>query len=93
MSNTIGTFRTHPRNSYQSRWTRRRTCRHCGKEIFVHCYQRDAYSDPAYVLFDDLGWPWPKHTCVEYFIHRIQQEPDPQIQQQILRRLAGLAIQ
>ena len=76
------------------RWTSDPTpCRYCGQEIFIHGYRRDAYSDPAYVLFDDLGPPWPKHTCVEYYIHLIQQETDPQIQREIVRRLAGLATQ
>jgi hypothetical protein len=33
-------------------------CRYCGQEVY-------AYSNEfgSFVLFDELGWPWPKHDC------------------------------
>lgn len=52
------------------RWTRRRLCRECGQKIYLHCRQQDADSAPVYVLFDDLGSPWPKHICSEYYLGR-----------------------
>jgi hypothetical protein len=30
----------------------------CGKSVFAHT---NGYGD--FVLFDDLGWPWPVHEC------------------------------
>jgi hypothetical protein len=30
----------------------------CGKEVFAHT---NGYGD--FVLFDELGWPWPVHRC------------------------------
>jgi hypothetical protein len=39
-------------------WTFPTNCWHCGQAIFVfQCTCESA------VLFDSLGWPWPKHDC------------------------------
>jgi len=38
-------------------------CRYCGKSIYLfNC------SCGCWILFDDLGVPWPKHLCAEYLI-------------------------
>ena len=50
----------------QVRWIRRsRTiptrCRFCGTKVF---YYEDEFGSK--VFFDELGPPWPKHSCAEY---------------------------
>lgn len=58
------------RDAWQSgrRWTRNRlddgipnaTCPVCGEEVWFY---RNPNGGCAY--FDDLGWPWPKHPCMD----------------------------
>ena len=39
-------------------------CRYCGQQVY-------AYSNEfgSFVLFDELGWPWPKHHCLHAPTH------------------------
>ena len=55
------------------RWIRRsRTiptrCRFCGAKVF---YYEDEFGSK--VFFDELGPPWPKHSCAEYEAFLLQQ--------------------
>lgn len=34
------------------------TCRWCGAEVYVYTNEFGSF-----VVFDELGWPWPKHDC------------------------------
>jgi len=36
------------------------TCPVCGERVY---YYQNGYGSKVY--FDDLGWPWPKHPCVD----------------------------
>jgi hypothetical protein len=42
----------------------------CGKEVFAHT---NGYGD--FVLFDELGWPWPVHRC---YLERFCLQVSPQ---------------
>lgn len=44
-------------------------CRYCGQKIFI--FTCDCGSR---ILFNELGYPWPKHSCSEYQITRYGSE-------------------
>ena len=55
------------------RWIRRSCtiptrCRFCGAKVF---YYEDEFGSK--VFFDELGPPWPKHSCAEYEAFLLQQ--------------------
>lgn len=43
---------------YRVRLVIPRKCWHCGQPIFIYANEYGSI-----VLFDELGWPWPKHQC------------------------------
>jgi len=49
--------------------TYRTRCKYCGESVFF--FTCDCGSK---VLFDELGWPWPEHRCVQYLIAQYGKE-------------------
>lgn len=46
---------------YQQTITLPTKCRYCGAEVFVYANEHGSF-----VIFDQLGLPWPKHDCPNY---------------------------
>ena len=43
---------------YRQEITLPRSCRYCGQDVYIYSNEHGSF-----VIFDQLGWPWPKHIC------------------------------